>query len=98
MMKKYLPVVFGMFVALTAFGANAGKNCDNYFQEMNTLVKQAEEQYKNEPNAKDQIAQMKTQLTDAKKALAEYPEEAQEQACAQGIEAIKKAKEAVGDK
>ncbi|EKT62523.1 DUF5339 family protein [Providencia burhodogranariea] len=97
-MKKILPVVFGMFAALTAFGANAGKNCDTYFQEMNVLVKQAEEQYKSEPDAKERIAEMKQQLEEAKKALASYPEDAQEQACEQGIQAIKVAKEAVEGK
>ncbi|ELX8378759.1 DUF5339 domain-containing protein [Providencia vermicola] len=97
-MKKLLPVVFGILTALTAFSANAGKNCDTYFQEMNTLVKQAEEQYKSDPNVKERISEMKQQLEDAKKALADYPEEAQEQACQQGIEAIKKAKEAVEGK
>ncbi|MCW2254944.1 ElaB/YqjD/DUF883 family membrane-anchored ribosome-binding protein [Providencia alcalifaciens] len=97
-MKKILTVVFGMVIALTAFGANAGKNCDTYFQEMNILVKQAEEQYKSEPDAKEKIAEMKQQLEDAKKALADYPEDAQEQACEQGIQAIKAAKEAVEGK
>lgn len=97
-MKKLLPIVLGMVVTLTAFGANAGKNCDTYFQEMNGLVKQAEEQYKSEPDVKERIAEMKQQLADAKKALADYPEDAQEQACEQGIQAIQKAKEAVEGK
>lgn len=97
-MKKLLPIVLGMIVTLTAFGASAGKNCDTYFQEMNALVKQAEEQYKSEPDVKERIAEMKQQLADAKKALADYPEDAQEQACEQGIQAIQKAKEAVEGK
>ncbi|EKT57444.1 DUF5339 family protein [Providencia sneebia] len=97
-MKKNLSIIFGMIIAFTAFNATAGKNCDNYFQEMNVLVKQAEEQYKSEPDVKERIAEMKQQLEDAKKALADYPEEAQEQACEQGIQAIKKAKEAVEGK
>ncbi|BBV08367.1 TPA: DUF5339 family protein [Providencia stuartii] len=97
-MKKRFSVAFGVAALLATFGANAGKNCDTYFQEMNVLVKQAEEQYKNDPNVKERITEMKHQLEEAKKALADYPEDAQEQACEQGIQAIKAAKEAVEGK
>lgn len=34
---------------------------------MNVLVKQAEEQYKNDPNVKERITEMKHQLDEAKK-------------------------------
>lgn len=98
MMKKVLPIVCGLFLAATVLNANAGTTCDNYFQEMNDLVKQAEEQYKNEPNAGEQISLMKSQLEEAKKALASYPENAQEQACSQALEAIAQAKDAVDPK
>ena len=98
MMKKVLPIVCGLFLAVTALNANAGATCDNYFKEMNDLVKQAEDQYKNEPNAGEQISLMKSQLEEAKKALASYPEDAQEQACSQALKAIAQAKEAVEPK
>ncbi len=38
---------------------------------------------------------MKSQLEEAKKALASYPDDAQEQACSQALKAIEQAKEAV---
>ncbi len=97
-MKKILPIACGLFVAVAAFNTNAGKTCDTYFQEMNQLVKQAEEQCKNEPNAEEQISMMKSQLEEAKKALASYPEDAQEQACSQALKAIAQAKETVEQK
>lgn len=98
MMKRTLPLICGLFVALTAFNASAGPTCDTYFKEMNDLVKQAEEQYKDETNAGEQIALMKSQLEEAKKALASYPDDAQEQACSQALKAIEQAKEAVKTK
>lgn len=94
-MKKTLPIAFSLLMAFTAFNANAGATCDTYFKEMNDLVKQAEEQYKDEANAGEQIALMKSQLEEAKKALASYPDDAQEQACGQALKAIEQAKEAV---
>lgn len=97
-MNKIFPVVLGLFMTVAAFSANAGKTCDTYFQEMNELVKQAEEQYKNEPNAGEQITMMKSQLEEAKKTLASYPEDAQEQACSQALKAIAQAKDAVETK
>ncbi|EFB73860.1 Uncharacterised protein [Providencia rustigianii] len=96
-MKKILPIAFGLFAALSVSHASAGNVCDKYFKEMNALVKQAEEQYKNEPNAGEQISLMKSQLEEAKKALATYPEESQEQACSQALTAIEQAKEAVNN-
>jgi hypothetical protein len=95
MMKNILPIALGLFVSLTALNANAGQVCDKYFKEMNALVQQAEEQYKNEPNANEQIALMKSQLEDARKTLASYPEDTQEQACSQALTAIEHAKETV---
>lgn len=97
-MKKTLPIACGLFMAVVAFNANAGTTCDTYFKEMNELVKQAEEQYKDEANAGEQIALMKSQLEEAKKALASYPDDAQEQACSQALKAIEQAKEAVKTK
>lgn len=97
-MKKTLPIACGLLIAFATFNANAGVTCDNYFKEMNELVKQAEEQYKDEANAGEQIALMKSQLEEAKKALASYPDDAQEQACSQALKAIEQAKEAVKTK
>ncbi|WP_369311372.1 DUF5339 family protein [Providencia rettgeri] len=98
MMKKTLLIAYGLFMAVPAFNANAGATCDAYFKEMNELVKQAEEQYKDEANAGEQIALMKSQLEEAKKVLSSYPDDAQEQACSQALKAIEQAKEAVKTK
>ena len=93
-MKKTIPFVLGCLLSLTALNANAGKNCDSYFNEMNELIKVAEKQDKGIPDAKEQIQAMKSQLEEAKKALATYPEAEQESACAQAVDAIKEAKAA----
>lgn len=95
-MKKLFPLIVGCVLSLSALNAHAGKNCDTYFSEMNNLIKLAEQENKGAPEMKAQIDAMKAQLTDAKKALASYPEAEQENACGQAVEAIKQAK-ASGD-
>ena len=72
--------------------AGATETCNAYFAEVDSLIAKASEN----PQAKAQLDAMKGQLEEGKKQVAALPKDQQDQACQQGIDAMKQMKTALG--
>ena len=71
-MKKLTLITPGCLFSVTAFAANASKVCDEYFTEIDEMVKLAEQEAKGDADATAQITAMKQQLETAKHRLNLY--------------------------
>ncbi|MDH0355499.1 DUF5339 domain-containing protein [Morganella sp. GD04133] len=88
-MKKLTLITLG---CLFSVAANASKVCDEYFTEIDEMVKVAEQEAKGDADATAQITAMKQQLETAKTQIKSVPEETQDMACQQGLDALKEFK------
>ena len=91
-MKKLTLITLGCLFSVTDFAANASKVCDEYFTEIDEMVKLAEQEAKGDADATAQITAMKQQLETAKTQIKSVPEETQDMACQQGLDALKEFK------
>ncbi|WP_413491660.1 DUF5339 domain-containing protein [Morganella psychrotolerans] len=93
-MKKLTLISLGCLFSLTAFAANASNVCDEYFTDIDDMVKLAEQDAKGNADATAQVNAMKQQLETAKTQIQSVPQETQDMACQQGLDALKEFKAA----